>query len=195
MIDLTKFKILKTEYLQIHPECIYDDECKFCSNIDIYYIDEEKNINIRFGYEHFSSFCSFLSTYKFIQKLLNNEMVLDKSIIGDPGIEWNKYLKGIRGTKATNEFYFFGNGHKQIPLYFDGWLYNDKEGNVIFEITPFYPFHYETKKTHPDFITYKQFMKNYKPVVITIIPKNNLKQWIEQAKELKKKYFPEFEVK
>lgn len=188
-----KFMISDTKYLKINPECIHDDECQVCAKIDIDYVDEEKNINVRFGYEHFSSFCSFLSTYGFIPKLLNNEMILDKTIIGDPGIEWNKYPKGIRGTKATNEFYFFGNGHKQVPPYFDGWMYNDKNGNVIFEITPFYPFHYETQKTHPDFISYKQFMKDYKPIVITSIPKENLKQWMIQAKKLKKKYFPEFE--
>ena len=188
-----KFKISETQYLKVTPECIHDDECKFCANIDIYYVDEEKNINIRFGYEHFPSFCSFLSTYGFIQKLLNNEMVLDKSVIGDPGIEWNKYPKGIRGTKETNKFYFFGNNHKQVPPYFDGWMYNDLKGNIIFEIAPFYPWHGETKKSQPDFITYKQFMKDYKPVLITTIPKENLKQWIVQARELEKKYFPEFE--
>jgi hypothetical protein len=195
MRDLTTFIISNTKYLKINPECIHDDECKFCANIDIYYVDEEKNINIRFGYEHFPSFCYFIAEYGFIQKLIKNQMVLDKLVIGDPGIEWNKYPKGIRGTKATNEFHFFGNSHKQVPPYFDGWMYNDKDGNVILEITPFYPWHGEKKKSNPDFITYKQFMKDYQPTLKTLIPKENLEQWITQARELKKKHYPELESK
>ena len=191
-MDLLKFMISDTEYLKINAECIHD-ECKFCANIDIDYINEEKNINIRFGYEHFPSFCSFISKFGFIQKLIKNQMKLDKMTIGDPGVEWNKYPKGIRGTEDTNKYHFFGNSHKQIEPYFDGWMYNDENGNVIFEITPFYPWHGEKKKSNPDFISYKQFVKDYKPIIKTVIPKKSLKQWIDQAKKLKKMYYHELE--
>ena len=185
-MNVSKLIISDTQYLKINPECIHDDECKSCANIDIDYVDEEKNICLRFGYEHAKSFCYFIAEYGFVQKLLAGEMILDKIAIGDPGVEWNKYPKGIRGTKETNMFHFFGNAHKQIPPYFDGWMYNDKDGNVIFEITPFYPWHGKTKKSNSDFISYKKFMKDYKPAVQTMIPKERLKKWISQAKKLKK---------
>ncbi len=89
------------------------------------------------------------------------------------------------------QYFFFSNDHKQIRPYYNSWLFNDPEGNIVFEITPFYPYVYETKKSHPDFITYKQFMKDYKLAVKTFIPKENLKQWIEQAKEIKKVFIDE----
>ena len=56
---VSKFMISDTQYLKINPECIEDDECKSCADIDIDYVDEEKNICIRFGYENARSFCYF----------------------------------------------------------------------------------------------------------------------------------------
>lgn len=47
MKNLTKFKLSNAQYLKINPESISADECKLCANIDIDYIDEEKNTNIR----------------------------------------------------------------------------------------------------------------------------------------------------
>ena len=195
MINLTKFVISDTQYLKINPECIHDDECKFCANIDLDYIDEANKITIRFGYDHFPSFCSFISKFGRIQQLINNEAIFDDSS-NDLGFEWNQFYQGlIKDTDVLEKYHFESNSHKQIRPYFNSWLYNDKDGNVIFEITPFYPWHGESKKSNPDFITYKQFMKNYKPILKTIIPKENLIQWIAQAKELGKIYFPEFEWK
>lgn len=185
-MNMLKFMISDTEYIKVIPEYIDKDDCEICSQIDIEYVDEEKNVTIRFGYEHLSSFCYFMAEYGYVEKLLNNEMILDKAAIGDPGIEWNKYTNGYIGKKETNKFHFFGNSHKQIYPSFDGWLYNNKDGNVILEITPFYPWHHTRKKLNPNFISYKQFMKDYKPVVQTMIPKENLKKWIPQALELKR---------
>ena len=65
-------------------------------------------------------------------------------------------------------------------------MYNDREGSVIFEITPCYPWHHEEIKLDPRFVPYKKFMKDYKPIVQTITPKENLKQWIKQAEMLDK---------
>ena len=63
-----------------------------------------------------------------------------------------------------------------------------KTEKVIFEITPFYPWHNVKKKDHKDFISYKKFIENYKPILKIVIPKYRLKQWISQAKKLKKKF-------
>ena len=48
-------------------------------------------------------------------------------------------------------------------------MYNDKDGNIIFEITPCYPWN-----------------KDYKPAVQIMIPKERLEKWLPQAKKLKK---------
>ena|SRR3990167_6589069 len=94
MINLTKFVISDTQYLKINPECIHDDECKFCANIDLDYIDEANKITIRFGYDHFPSFCSFISKFGRIQQLINNEAIFDDSS-NDLGFEWNQFYQGL----------------------------------------------------------------------------------------------------
>ena len=186
MNDLTRFKISETQYLKINPESIGVNECKFCANIDIVYVDEERNTYIQFGYEHFPSFCYFIAKYDRIKKLIKGEMVLDSSAAKKLGIEWNEYFEGIIKDTDVGEYHFFGNSHKQIRPYFDGWMYNDENGNIIFEITPSYPWSDPKQKSHPDKISFKQFMKDYKPVIKTMIPKENLKQWIKQAEMLDK---------
>lgn len=186
MTNLTKFVISDTQYLKVIPELIKKDDCEVCAHCDIVYVDEGKNICIRFGYDHISSFCYTIVESGFIQELIDGKLILDCNVINDLGFDWNQYFEGIIKDTDIDTYLCWSNSHKQIRPYYNSWMYNDADGNIIFEITPFYPFHNETKKSHPDFITYKQFMKDYKPTVKTIISKENLKQWIEQAKELKK---------
>ena len=182
----SKYMISDTQYLQINLECINDDECKICAQIDIDYIDEEKNICIKFGNEALSDFCYKILESGFIKKLINGEMTIDSSITDDLGFECNQYFNGIKKKSIVINYLFGSNDHKQIRPYFNSWMYNDKDGNVIFEITPFYPWHYETKKSCPEKISYKKWIKDYKPVIKTIVPKENLKKWIKQATMLNK---------
>ena len=67
-------------------------------------------------------------------------------------------------------------------------MYNDKDGKVIFEITPFYYWDTVKNRDKKDFIPYKKFVENYKPVLKIVIPKYRLKKWIPQAKKLAKKF-------
>lgn len=182
-----KFIISDTQYLKVNPEPMEKDDCEVCAHCDIDYIDEEKNIFIKFGYDFTSSFCYFIAESGRMQKLIDGEMVLDDNISNNPGFEWNQYYEGlIKDTNVIEKYHFESNAHKKIRPFFDSWTYNDKDGNIVFEITPFYPWHNVTKKTHPEKISYKEWIKDYKPVIKTVIPKENLKQWIVQAKELKK---------
>lgn len=192
-MKLSKFVISDTQYLKINPECIHDDECQVCAQIDIDYVNEEKNICIKFGNEALSDFCYKITESGFIPKLIDGKVFIDSSITPDLGIECNQFFSGRQKDNLFMKYYFLGNDHKKIRPYYNSWLYNDEKGNIIFEITPFYPWHGEKKKLNPDFITYKQFMKTYKPILKTTISKKNLKQWIKQARALEKIYFPEFE--
>ena len=184
-----KFIISDTQYLKISFDSMNKDDCEVCVHCDIDYVDEEKNISVRFGYDTISSFCYFIARSERIQKLLRGENVFDEKIANDLGFEWNQYYEGLmQKTDIIEKYHFEGNTHKQIQPYFESWLYNNKEGNIIFEITPFYPWHNVTKKANPEKISYKKWIKDYKAVVKTIIPKENLKQWITQAEEVAKNY-------
>jgi len=188
-MNIIKYKISDNEYLKINPDvCVHEDECQFCARIDIDYIDEKNNVCIRFGYNDLSNFCYFFTESKRAQKLLNRELVLYKNIVNDLGFEWNQFYAGKQKSDEVFKYHWVSNSHKQIPPYYNSWLYNDEYGNIILEITPFYPWFGETKKTYPEKISYKEWIKNYKPTVKVIISQKNMKQWIKQAEELEKKY-------
>ena len=64
------------------------------------------------------------------------------------------------------------------------WVYNDTEGNIIFEVTKFYK--WSMKKREPedlDFVTYKKFMKDYKPLIHRVIPRDIAIAWLKKAKK------------
>ena len=128
MIDITKFMISKTRYIKILPEPINKDECECYIPCDIEYVDEEKNINIRFGYEYLPSFCYFIIKSGYIKELINGELIFDDKINLDLGFEWNQYFqRRIKNTKI-GKYNCWSNDHKLIRPYFSSWMYNDKDG-------------------------------------------------------------------
>ena len=185
-MNIYKYKISDTQYLQIIPQCLHGDQCLTCTMVDFDYIDEVAKTNIRFGYDFIDSFSCKFTEGDYIQDLIKGLKKIDVTISVDLGIESNQFFSGRQLTNIFMQYYFLGNNHKHIKPYYNSWLYNDKDGNIIFEITPSYPWHYETKRTCPEKISYTKWLQNYKPTVITMIPKENIKQWIDQAKELEK---------
>lgn len=156
-MNITKYKISDTQYLQINPdECIHEDDCQFCAQIDMNYVDKKNKVNIKFGYEGARSFYYYIVESGIFQKLIEGKHTLDVSITDDVGLEWNEYFANKKKSTKASEYHWSSNSHKGIRPYYSSWLYNDEKGNIIFEITPFYPWFYETKKTHPEKISYKE---------------------------------------
>lgn len=190
MIDLTKFMISDTQYIKVNCEhlfCLYD-YCISCENVDVDYIDEQKNITIRFGYKCPRGTCWALSGYDMADDLLDGTIFVDESKM-DLGLEWNKPSDGGRRIEGFDQCHFMSNSHKQEGTPYSSWLFNDKDGNIIFEITPYHYWPLDEEDIDPNCDSYKEFLKNYKVTVRTIIPKERFKQWIIQAKELEKKMF------
>lgn len=188
-----KFIISNYEYLEINLKDLKiaesdKDYSNWCKDIDIEYVNTKNYQRILFEYQDARSFCYFFLEYEKTKKLLNNTHQLDQSIIHDLGFEWNEfYIDNLKSNKCF-DYHWLSNYHIGIRPYYNSWLYNDKDGNIIFETTPFYPWHNVNKRTQPDRIPYKEWIKSYKPIVKTIIPKENFKQWITQAEKMKKEY-------
>ena len=183
-----KLNISNHEYLIVHTEELENTaEYKRCADLIIEYINTQTDISFMFGNEQAQNFCCLLLEYKRGQELLDNKKKIDPSI-KDIGLEWNLYFNG--NIKQTNAFDYRWtcNDHKQIRPYYNSWLYNDENGNIILEITPFYPWHNVNKRTQPNRISFKEWIKSYKSTVKTIIPKENFKKWIEIIQELQEKY-------
>lgn len=67
---------------------------------------------------------------------------------------------------------------------FISWIYNDHQKNIIFEVTPFYPFMYPNAETELNYIAYEEWIKNYKPYIVKILSKKTALQWLNQANSI-----------
>lgn len=120
---------------------------------------------------------------------LNNELQLDESIQENLGYMWNRLLHGDSGFKYKDEFwvglnYSLWETPGNVNPVLTTWIYNDIKGNIILEIAPDYRWHHMDPKPGEKFISYEEFMKNYKPYIVRIIPKNVATRWLAQAEHL-----------
>ncbi|MBP9764817.1 hypothetical protein KBD08_00590 [Candidatus Babeliales bacterium] len=178
-----KFQITDKQYIQVIPEPIPEGYCEVCARSDVDYVDEELGLTIKFGQTEADMFYGGFGTTDYVEDLINNKKYFDQDVTPDLGFEWNQFFQGlIKDTDVLENYHFVGNDHTEKRPYFNSWFYNDKDGNIIFEITPFYPWHYATKKQCPDKIPYKEWIKNYQVIVRKVIPKETLIAWDKQAK-------------
>jgi hypothetical protein len=137
---------------------------------------------------------AILVFYVLLKKAVKNKLKLHKSIIQDIGFLYNEESEGKEGffyTKLENRDYWIGNrSNLWSPVVIYGnlqtWIYNNEAGDIIFEITPVYPYHYCDPEEEPNFIPYEEWMKDYKPFLIRTIPKDVAQRWLEQTKLLLK---------
>ena len=104
------------------------------------------------------------------------------------GYEWNQITaQEIRYCDRGNYWwgisYIVGGGFNG-EKYTSGWLYNDEQGQIIFEVTENYFWHFEDESEGEHYITYQEFMKNYKPLITRIIPHEVARRWLAQCEHL-----------
>jgi len=122
-----------------------------------------------------------------LRDALNNKLKLNDSIKGDIGYFYNQDAREDLGSiyKKLKKHWLWSTS-TEIRT----WLYNDNEDNIIFEITPAYPWLYYDPEEHPEkkkgFIPYDEWIKTYKPYVIRTIPKNIAEQWLKQTQYILK---------
>lgn len=178
-----KFMITDRQYIHVIQEPIGKGYCGICAECNIDYVDEELGITIRFGYTEAETFNGSFGCKGFTA-LLNNKLFFDNKKRIDPGFEYNQYCKDlIKDSDVINKYFFESNSHTNSQEIYTSWFYNDVDGNIIFEISPLYKwFNIENAESYPEFITYEDFMKNYKVKVHKIIAKEIFIQWNNQAK-------------
>lgn len=129
---------------------------------------------------------------------IQNKKLLHDSIKTWLGFSYTQYLKNdqrknlIYETLPNGYRRWVGIAHRlfdaipgqRIPV---SWLYNDKDGNIILEISPIYPFDSHDPKPNEKFVRYLEWMKSYKPYVIAKIAPEVAKKWIQQLDGLMKK--------
>ena len=187
------FKLSESEFIKVMPECniAFEKVDYCCSEITAYFIDKNKQLKI--GQQTAGEF--FESFIKKIKKVINNDLQLHESLTYNLGFMQNQYYQDKSGFSMVSTIhrskpYWVGFNYSVWSTYGDAnplvstWLHNDLNGNIIFEATKDYPWHFIELEGEPDsleFITYDEFMKDYKPLIHRIIPRDVAITWLEQA--------------
>ena len=86
--------------------------------------------------------------------------------------------------------YQIWNTYADANPYVNTWMYNDHEGNIIFEVTKFYKWStQEDDLDDPEFMTYKKFMKNFKPLIYRVIPRDLAIEWLQDSTKIYRDFF------
>jgi hypothetical protein len=163
-----------------------------CDFIKVYFKD---NKYLLLRDDHISDTLFILSSV--LKKALKNELQVHESIVVDIGLIWNKELHGDLGLiyEKNKEQQQFWVGLRNLLWCTPGnikpslatWLYNDKDGNIIFEVTPTYYWNFiDPLPDEQDYIIYEEFIKNYKSLLIEKISKETAEEWILKIDELMK---------
>lgn len=128
-----------------------------------------------------------------LQKALDNKLFLHDSIRDDIGYLSNEYFQGRNGfvingfSKKSSgwvgDFYYLWEGSKQKIRYVT-WLYNDNNGEIIFEVTPAYPYLFCDPDKELNYVSYQEWIKNYKPYLKVVMSKQVGQEWLKQANQI-----------
>jgi hypothetical protein len=150
----------------------------------------------------------YLNTLQYsLRKALDNKLQLHPSIQDDIGFVFNEYRAHIwedSPTKITNfvcvgtseynhhwvgtEVRLWANidmrwADRAPSLDYVLWLYNDKNGDIVFEITPVYH-RVMYQKNNDSNTLYKEWIKNYKPYIKKVLSRDTITQWLDQIDKI-----------
>ena len=124
-----------------------------------------------------------------LTKAIDNRLILHDSIVNDIGYLWNEYLQDKKEHNFVekpleNSTYWVGQTHHLCESKkWDTWLYN-KNDAIYFEITPSYHWHFCKPQKNEKFVSYKKFVKKYKPLAIIKIDKKVAQRWLKIVSRL-----------
>lgn len=187
---------------------LYFDEKKQDQSIAIYLKNQELEYitlfdNIEVFYEGgqylqitWGSFGYYVrdSLKEMLEKVLQGDLILDESIKKSLGYyQAQDYKKNNRknlkyvATEAGhrmwvgNYYHLFSSSDSYQQ---DSWLYNNQDGDIVFEITPSYPWFFTAPREGEIVIKYSEWLKQYRPYVVRKISKEVVQNWITQLDKL-----------
>lgn len=122
------------------------------------------------------------------KKVLNNKLSYNSS--EDVGAAWSRinYVPPIQDERSEEEHQKYVEESSKImpfmlwstPHSINTWLYNSGT-NIIFEVTPSYPWLFRDPEPREDFYSYEEFVKNYKPIFVQEMSRETLEEWLRIA--------------
>ena len=139
------------------------------------------------------------------KKVINNKSQLHASIKQNLGFMYNQYriqLPNLSSdfveilSQTGESFDWVGLNYNVWSSYnttkpmVTTWLYNDMQGNIIFEVTPLYKWaFFPDDPENPDFVTYAEFMENYQVLISRVIPRDVAITWLDQMMKVYRSLF------
>ena len=128
---------------------------------------------------------------KLLKKSLRGDLLLHHSINFDIGYQSNQTINdssftAFKYTDQNNDTYWIGQKYELSSYNYTAWIYNDDQNNIIFEVTPEYPRCID-QENEIEVEDYQNWMKSYKPLLITIISQETAEQWLKQAETILEK--------
>ena len=175
------------------------DRC--CSELQVYFINEQEQLQIGKDsagelFEHFITYC---------KKSIDQKLQLHESLTKNLGFMENEYYHEFPHNKpeffmisspSGQSTYWIGSNYEMWSVsgnankYVNTWLYNNHDHQIILEITPLYKWSFnEREPEDSDFITYDEFMKDYKPLIHRVIPRDVAIIWLDQAMKVYRGFF------
>lgn len=172
------------EKIQVLLPCELDDIFRYDDIKAVYIKNNQCEYSIYLN-DHIVEFIDVMNTA--LKEALTGDCKLDEFLQEDLGYLWNQYLNSFQRVSSYKNIKSWI-GKKYLmweTLSGASWFY-EKEGKFILEITPVYKWHSTdpTPEEKKEYVTYKQFIKNYKPYVVTEISQETIHEWLEQTKYL-----------
>ena len=194
--EIIAFSLNAKEKILIELEVLLRDiHC--CSKVNIFFISGQSKYLVSNDSLRESMYCLAI----LLEKALANNLQLHDSIessglaqkdIGYLYNEycqqlWNEYIKNRGGFSYEKDEegrkVWVGYQYRLWCYDFQSWIYNDSDGNIIFEMTPMYTTHYDDKEFEYS-VLYEQWIKDYKPFLKRKIPRNVAQEWLLQANKI-----------
>jgi len=186
--EKTIFRINEQQYLELINHCPEKNHFYRFDECELSFVNTEEKFII---FQDVLMDC--IDMFKFLlPKSLKDALILPESIKLDIGFLWNEYLNEPSNTNL--EMVAVENSREWIGLRYllwspgkkinvATWLYN-KNDTIYLEITPVYPWHFRDAEQDEKFIPYDEWIKNYKPLIISEITKDTTEQWLSKTEKI-----------
>lgn len=129
-----------------------------------------------------------------LKQALQNKLQVNSSITKDLGYVWNYVCKqklyGLVFDENDNwvgESNLLWCSNRQTLHSGSAWLFNARDGNIVFEITPHYPFLNRNAKKNEQFISFESWIKRYKPHIVQVVSQKTVRTWLQQIDDVLQK--------
>lgn len=179
----------KTEYIELKlPNSV---PIHLCDNVEISFYGD---IKLPLSNDCITDSIALLQSL--LSKAIDNTLTIPEKSLGNLGHAWNEELhaKDQPDFKPPKKYHLWSGLNYHLwstpgnaDIVTDTWLYNDRNANIILEITPTYKWHFsdlEQPENAPGFISYAEFMKNYQSYALRIVPHKTALHWLHQINKL-----------